>query len=419
MNREDKELDQLFRDASQQKTFEFKDEFWEEFERILPEKKGKKKIGVFWWLNSGLLVVAIISGGFFLSSKKASPQLAKNELNSVLSISSNSNIHHQNVAVPEMKNKKVNSITQKKSDKLDYISNTKPNYHNKISSINSITNNSEIKVLNNSKNQDNELVSSQKSDVNLNGIETLNTQKKAIEKSIVEVLNNNQEEIGLLDRKQFDLNLYPTYIKNGIYASKTKKWKAYIDGFYSVNQSPIINSTNGSNLSNGFGLGVGFIRSKSMWQLTGGLNVVAQQYSNLTINDRVKVYGFGVKNYQEDIYYRSLYTVEIPIYLGYSINNHSIQLGIVPGYLMATKLDYVLMLNNQIQEESSTYNYKKGLTNFMLKPSLKYSFKLAPTWQIGAMIQVQAISPIAKNIFTGIQNNHPLNGQLFIRKILY
>lgn len=415
MNREDKELDQLFKDASQQKTFEFKDEFWEEFEKMLPEKKGKKKIGVFWWLNSGLLVIAIIGGVIFFSSKDTSIHLAKNDLKNELTISNGSKNLNNNHVIHSINDKALNVKNKNNtSDKNINYSIEKSAYkankfYKKVSTIQE-----EIK----SKNID-DIITKQSSSNILKGTESLINPANLIEKSTIDELSNIKEDIGLLDKRQIDLCLYPSFIKNGIYASKTKKWRSYFDGFYSINQSPIINSTNGSNFSNGFGLGFGAIRSKSNWQLTGGLNLVAQQYSNLTINDRVKVYGFGVKNYQSEISYRSLYTIEFPIYAGYSIKNHTIQFGIVPSYLMLTKLDYVVLLNDQIQTESSAYNYKKGLTSFMLKPSLKYSFKIAPTWQIGAVIQIHAISPISKNIFTGIQNNHPLNGQLFIRKTIY
>lgn len=418
MNREDKELDQLFKDASQQKTFEFKDEFWEEFEKMLPEKKGKKKIGVFWWLNSGLLVIAMIGGVIFFSSKDTSIHLAKNDLKNELTISNGINYRNKNEIISTINKQNTKSVNVKNHDnktdkRIDYSRNQNAYKTNKV-------------VIEN-KNSQEENSSTNAKDLNKNQIRIANLNEREssinsvdlIEKSIIDKFNKSKEGIGLLDKRQLDLSLYPTYIKNGIYSSKTKKWKSYIDGFYSINQSPIINSTNGSNFSNGFGLGFGVIRSKSNWQLTGGLNLVAQQYSNLTINDRVKVYGFGVKNYQSEISYRSLYTIELPIYAGYSIKNHTIQFGIVPSYLMLTKLDYVVLLNDQIQTESSAYNYKKGLTSIMLKPSLKYSFKIAPTWQIGAVIQIHAISPISKNIFTGIQNNHPLNGQLFIRKTIY
>ena len=418
MNREDKELDQLFKDASQQKTFEFKDEFWEEFEKMLPEKKGKKKIGVFWWLNSGLLVIAIIGGVIFFSSKDTSIHLAKNDLKDELTISNGSNNLNQIDVIPSNNENNLSGLTTKKnnnsSDKsITYSVEQNANNSNKIYKKESAFQ-EEIKSIN-----VDDIVTKQSSINILKGTESLINPANLIEKSTIDELSNIQEDIGLLDKRQIDLCLYPSFIKNGIYASKTKKWRSYFDGFYSINQSPIINSTNGSNFSNGFGLGFGAIRSKSNWQLTGGLNLVAQQYSNLTINDSVKVYGFGVKNYQSEISYRSLYTIELPLYAGYSIKNHTIQFGIVPSYLMLTKLDYVVLLNDQIQTESSAYNYKKGLTSFMLKPSLKYSFKIAPTWQIGAVIQIHAISPISKNIFTGIQNNHPLNGQLFIRKTIY
>lgn len=388
MSWEDEHIDNLFREAASEQKVEFKNEFWEEFEKMLPEKK-KKKIGlIYWWFGAGFVaVVAIFS--FINLSNSNSEQSSERQI----SLVKNERI------IPNSKTKKQsinNSHSVKTIVKPEDRIVSHSNFETKYDQLKSFE-------LFNEESRTSEVT------------HEIHTSK--VEELLIQQIEN--EEVSL-NFKSYSFFTNATILSSNLIKSKSKKWHPYLDLYYSLNQSPIKNSELGSNFSNGFGFGSGMSYSSKVFNFTIGLNLAIQNYSNLMINDRAKVYGFGVTNYEQNINYNNFYLLEMPIYTGLKSKKHQIQIGIVSSYLLNTRLHYQLKEEELITQSGNYYNFRKGLNSIYFKPSIKYAFNISPTFQIGTVIQFQ-MNTILKDIqlFSGTENKHPINGQLFIRKTLH
>jgi hypothetical protein len=64
MTWKDEDIDKLFQEASKEKTFEFKEEYWDEMESMLPKKKRKFP---FIWIFSSILMSVSIAAVLFMN----------------------------------------------------------------------------------------------------------------------------------------------------------------------------------------------------------------------------------------------------------------------------------------------------------------------------------------------------------------
>jgi hypothetical protein len=195
------------------------------------------------------------------------------------------------------------------------------------------------------------------------------------------------------------------------------KWTLYFDFSASMGQAPMITSS-GSNLYSGFGIGTGINYSNGIWNINAGINSTFSTSNNLMVSERQKIHGFGAKTFDNEIKYKQLYQLELPLFVFIKKNNQAFQFGIVPSLFLGTKIQYESISNDEVIISNTSYGNYIGTSSFGLKPSIGYLYKITPTIQIGGNIQMQLISQTMNNYFNGNQRHLPLNGQIFIRKSL-
>ncbi|MBI1838072.1 MAG: hypothetical protein HYR91_12485 [Flavobacteriia bacterium] len=389
MSWEDKDIDKLFQEATENQKFEFKDEFWEEMEQMLPQKKSNKKLIYFWWSSLGIVAVSFTAIFLFIPSR-------------------NHQINHQNILTHHTKE----NIKQLSST-LKIEKTIKRTVKNTFESVNTANFNNNKNQINKKRILDNKTTFSSVLDRNQ---VVINNQENVLEHQLEDFASTSVDCV--LPLRYFS-NSYQelTFTKQKENLRKNKT-NIYFEVGYLKGQSPIISTEKGSNFTDAFAFGVGLVKSKSKWNYSFGVNLLTQSYSNLYINDRAKVYGFGVQNFEKNVDYKHLYQIDFPLYLDYKINKNIFNLGFSSSVLLSSKVNYELLMDKKIQEKESVYGYNEGLRKLNFKVSIRYAYHLNYNFQIGLGLQYQLLSSLNENVFTGIENHHPVNAQIFIKRTL-
>lgn len=404
MKWEDQDIDKLFQNASENPAPVFKEEYWTQFEKSLPVKKSKRKVGFYWWVIATSAVAVMIVGLWNLrgdreqlSSTKETEKLQFSESKSVIKNNNTSfSSTKKQVLENDLKGKMLQNprLSAALNEKLD-AQNVGTKATSVVSDFNSI------------------LVERESDPLPV-------TENSTVQQAILQETSNDDFSDIQLELKSLNNNYQELALSGILPAIKLKRTQFYFDLGVDLGQSAIKNFTNASNFYTGFSLGIGVMKSnKQKWNWSAGVNVAAHNYANLEINKRTKVYGFGVQNFERKINYKQLFQLEIPLFVGKCIQKHNFQVGLVPSFLIATRLNYAITQDQFTEHHNSVYGFRDGLKIFSLKPSLRYSYQILPKWQLGMSLQIQALSTINTNIFIGELSKHPLNGQIFIRRTIF
>jgi hypothetical protein len=417
MSLEDDKIDKLFRDASKNLSADFKEEYWEQFEAMLPEKK--KRRFPFVWFTSGLSIIALSFLFYFGTDDKNAVQKQN-----VSTIATTENSRKQSTA----SDKKTDFIKSSQTTSAALA-------EEKILSKNKLSNNTIDSETN--KHQTIKVTSEKAVEKYVREkIEPALGQSKEFNKSKIDIddklaiigenksiLAVNKNSILLVDKMPFlrfpSFSQPQSILHTQQMPHAITKLKFYAEISGKLGQSIIINNSLGSNITKGFGLGAGFSYSTKNWNFTGGISTNFTSLDNLYVRERVKVYGLGITNYDNEIKFKQLYNIEIPFAAGIIKNKHLVQLGISPTYIVSAKIDYASSIGDNVIISASTYGYKKGLYNWGLKPSIGYMYSLTSSIQIGGSIQMQLFSLIENNRFEGVQTRNPISGQFYIRKSIF
>ena len=410
MSWKDEDIDKLFQDASKEKTFEFKEEFWNEMEAMLPNKKKRKF--PFIWVFSALIVCTGVIGVVSVQDHSANsihttnkstiktnnPEtLAKTTTNTSTDKKQSTDVNQ--LIADNTTSKRTNNVSSKTSPEVTSVSSMSDKPLKNTSTI-------PVSILN------------QGTDGSYSNFNrTISSQTNAAEPIMQIHDKGSVDKLNLLSIRENDYT--KTLAPGIIFGPAVHKWSIYFDLTTSMGQSPISSYSLGSNLSFGMGLGAGINYSTGSWNLNAGLSTSFTSFDNLYVKERVKIYGFGVQNFDNEIQYKTLFNAELPLMAGFKAKNHTFQFGVVPSVLIGSKISFESKTNDEIYASSTVYGYRTGLANFGLKPTIGYMYKITPSLQIGGTIQMQVISPIVNNIYEGPINNLPINGQIFIRKSLF
>ena len=417
MSLEDDKIDKLFQDASKNLSADFKEEYWEQFEAMLPDKK--KRRFPFIWFTSGLSIIALSLSFFFGTDDKDAAQ--KENFSTIASTENSrkqSATSHKNTEYLKSSHTTSTKLPAEKTlSKNKVSSNTIDPEKNTYQTINVTSKRTLEKYVR----EQIEPIIGQYKEFNKSKIDVAD--KLAIiaeNKSILAVDKNKIVQVDKMPFLRFPKVSQPHSILNTQQMPHAiKKLKFYTEISGKMGQSIIINTSLGSNLSKGFGLGAGFSYSTKDWSFTGGISTNFTSLDNLYVRERVKVYGLGVTNYDNEIKFKQLYNIEIPFAAGIIKNKHLVQLGISPTYIVSSKIDYASSVGDNVVISASTYGYKKGLYNWGLKPSIGYLYSLTSSIQIGGSIQMQLFNLIESNRFEGMQTRNPISGQFYIRKSIF
>lgn len=427
----DEEIDKLAQESAANSSFEYKNEYWTEFEAMLSKKR--KGDSIIWFFSAFLFVGLIGTSLIFNETFKNSTTLSKVNQNNVTSITlakttneNSSNQKSENNNFESQQNQKNNGAIQAKSN---------------VASSKNVNNTIDKKYYSKTASQTNKITI----DPSILAVALGSTFEREVENETKqEEFSKDLKPINNLDEQDLNDEIAPEYeVENEDFVSKLPllalktqettspeimpmaslhnerelpaKASFYVIALGGVSQSLI---TPSNNISNSFGLGLGAQIQKGRFTFTTGLNGIWSNHKDLKLTRSAKVYGFGSNQYNYEFNYRQIYTLEAELTAGYKFGRHLINVGVRPSYIVGTKVGITESIDEKSNIERNEYGHVNGLNRFGIKPMLGYSFDITNSLKVGLNVGVEMMPKIQEGFLVGSNNRFPIDGQIYLRHSL-
>jgi hypothetical protein len=396
MSWSDDEIDKLVRDAFNEQTFEFRNEYWQDIERQLPVNKRRKPLTVFY---SAVVLVSMISigYGFFHQNK---PAMTKSEFK----------LPHTVVAKAQK-----NEQTSQKNHFLDshLTSNSKGNQYNHFEPVeNGIT--TEISPAHTERtsaevNTDDSFseLAGNFNPANRFDIESINTDSYFVD--------------SLYTHETIDLHQVENQLENSnrtLTRMNTPKIRYWTETVAGIGQGWAEDKTNShfANTSVGFNAGIQLPVNRFTFSLGAGLK--STFFDKLTINERTKIYGFSVDQLENTYTFKSVVSITLPISLSYTFGRQSLSFNLTPSMNVSCSLNKTQYMNgNKLSDQDGVANVNL-FQKYRFETGIGYDYFVNEKLKVGLRCNIQLLQPIASDRFTGAPVKNPFEGQLYIRRIL-
>lgn len=421
----DEEIDKLAQENAANSSFEYKNEYWTEFEAMLPKKS--KGDGFVWFFSAflfvGLIGTSLVFNESFKNStnplnvkqdKITSTTLASNTTDNIQksenTILTNKEIQ-QNTIVTNSKDVSTKSPDNKTNNKSNYNSASASTFNKKNIKPNSLAialGNANGKLV---KNKTSEKVIIDK-EQKLDGVNQVNKSNQ-----IGSLLDENISKLPLLGLKSQETNSPEIMPMETLHNERELPAKAsfYVLALGGVSQSLI---TPSNNISSSFGLGLGAQIQKGRFTFTTGINGIWSNHKDLNLTRSAKVYGFGSSLYNYEFKYKQIYTLEAELTAGYKFGRHLINVGVRPSYIVGTKVSITESVDEKNNIERNEYGHVNGLNRFGIKPMIGYSFDITNSLKVGLNVGVEMMPKIQEGFLEGSNNRFPIDGQIYLRHSL-
>jgi hypothetical protein len=418
MNLNDKNIEQVFRDAAQNSDApRYDHSYWSEVNSIL-DSDDKRKRGLIYWSVAGSLVVAFLISSLFIVNN--------NESN--LSLADNSNISSEpidesqkalerktfseNSTSTEVKNKNITNIQSNSNQTNSKDSKSKSNIgENKY--VSSIKKSSKLKNAVNFKENIPLTADIQNSDkVKSDSFEKQNEQSKVKSLNYPDSPENREVEMLLpkiveLEQIQVNNKLLPIRATKGKSLNLYAKISAGLMENYETSR-PFQSSV--------FDLSLNIEYKKEHVLFRTGLGLQTTSNADLVVSERAKVYGFGITTHQNNLSYQSLYDIYIPAEIGYNLNNTSFGFGGQLNYMFGTSMNYEKLKNNIVISKAKIKGFNEGLNTFTAQGYIWMEQKLTSRFVAGIKVGTNLNSRIKEGrYFNESSTTNPLYGQITLR----
>lgn len=188
----------------------------------------------------------------------------------------------------------------------------------------------------------------------------------------------------------------------------------YLEGNVGLSQS-LITPSNQLFARYGGGLGINIHTNK--WTTTLGLNASVSNHNDIELSRVAKYYSYGSQMVTHTINYKALYAFEGVLSVTRNFGRHGVIVGIRPSYLMTTKVDYTRTDDQEeVSQRKELVGFTDGINRFGLKPTVGYSFMLNEKWNAGVNLGVQMMETFKTDFITKDNNRFPIDGQFYIRR---
>ena len=168
----------------------------------------------------------------------------------------------------------------------------------------------------------------------------------------------------------------------------------------------------------GITLGVGYQYVRPGIGYAVGLHVTSSFVRNMEIIRKSRIYGFGVTNYEQNLKYKQLTYLEVPISINYVHLKNTFTIGVAPTYLISTMMNFSERQELEVINERNYYGQKIGLKTLGMETMIGYQRLIKNNWSVGVNLGVTLFQQIEDNNFENRAVAFPLHGQLILRKSL-
>ncbi len=426
----DEEIDKLFQDSANAQSFEYDNAYFREIEAALPvTKKGND----FLWMGMAMLFIVALTSGYFMNDSSENRingtenQLAQVELNKSETLGSNSR-------------SETNQTEINKAEITDQTTGSELNVLDGSHKVIKTRQNGQTASLS-AKNPLIELNASDKMAISVAeenariaiGKAHRVTDEKLLAEAQVKAQDARieiQADRAQLDTKQLpisatlksksvseiDQNLDRTVLASTfpVFGQLRPKSAFYLELNSGMSQS-LITPEVYSSVS--YGGGIGIESYLENFNLNTGLNLKVSNYRDLELTRTWKQYNFGSTSGMDNYNYKNIYSLELPITLGYNFGQHNFNIGVRPSLLIGAKITHQSFLNEELTRSEEIYGFAGGLKRFGLKPTIGYAFHMNK-WTIGANVGVQLMQSVNEADINGLNNRFPIDGKIYLRRTI-
>lgn len=414
----DEEIDNVFGEAADKQSFEYRPEYWKDIEKQLPVSKNRKPL--FWWVTASVFFIGLLS--LFFVGGNNSNSIINNSVNQIASNVTPDNEEFVNSKLGDVKENQESFTSEKNNSKKtetlkEQVQTTRNNEKQSFEKKNTPNFANTPHATDN-----NETVDFSK-DMNTIGFKENETPIEESDEVVTKDEKMNEEiettEIGTLPFQSLIFETKSAELVSGqLKAKNNSDLKMFVELNGSIGQAWTSNEEN-QNLANGsLGVATGVLIPANKFIFSAGLGFQATKLDDLRIKERTIVYGFGSNILENTYQFNSIYEINLPLSLGYSAGRHSVEFGVNTSMKLFTSV-----LRTQSLDGNQTI-YSKGIANvslfnrFGIQPSLGYGFFVNEKVQIGVRGSVQLIQPIQSDRFTGTKIKMPIEGQVYLKRTI-
>jgi hypothetical protein len=457
----DEEIDDLFRDGASNQSFEYDNSYFSEIEAALPVNgKGKD----FLWLGTALVFVAVLTTGYLVNNANntsfdTTEQLANLDLNtedtntemnsndrSAETSAQDQNTSNNNVELTDLSNELSNPESSVANTQFTASINANANQSSSINDASAqngqngpltsmydlATRNVSAKSKNNVDAANSTLavsiigqnVTQESGNENLSQLR--NDAEASSEKQFIRETSPITASLTLNGVSQLDQGLNKNVAPHSIppvLGELRPKATLYFELNAGISQSLI---TPSEYTSKSFGGGLGVETHLGNFNLTTGVNFKASYHNDLFLSRKGKVYGFGSQLGVNTYDIRKIYSIEMPIMLGYNVKGHNFNFGVRPSLVVGSQTVHQAFENqtllrteemNGLIEANVDGEYLPALMRFGVKPVVGYAYRFNQ-WTVGANVGVQLMQSVNEEVMDGFNNQLPIDGQIYLRRTI-
>jgi hypothetical protein len=450
------DMDTLLNEKISAMKFEFKDAYWAEMEVLLDQQKSKK--GFFWWIFGSTTIALLTLSLFWIyvvpTNQYSSERVITQQTENIETFKSNSEMNTTDLK--NQKNDHLNSVNVEKEEQIKtnssaQVTTSPKSNRNKIASSNkavssnvdklSYTNSVTVATKTNQKSEKNELAQNsleKKSISNLIAANEHQIQPDELAKTSKNEVIVQQKERSIESSNQLaHSTTNASIIAPGVdqmpilpFPSLNKNLLIPSSPIELAQRKPLMTHSFFAEAGIGYGanrfsklnfggekvhLGFVYQLEKANWGLKTGLNVSWTSVNGLNYFSSHKIYGFSSRIVSNQLNYRSLTNLNIPLEATYHIKKHTIGLGVQLNVLLTTASKSRNWSDAQMNTKLE-WNYRENLKPVSLAAVFDYTYNITKRWNIGAAFSY-SITPILVNeqrVFSN-QLARMFSGQLFIQ----
>ncbi len=406
MSWEDKDIDDLFKEAAESVRFEYRDAYFDAIDAQLPLRK--RRVG---WIWLSVLALVLTVGGLWMF-KGADVEMGRNQ------ISTSDEVNLTIEKVGETSTEEIGTI--EKSEFKDTTSEV--NYRiakatettvqqPEISSIENRV--PEQQLANDSQSLQNE--EEIKLAQNEIGHEILLTNDEDQLVSNEGKVDSNHEDLVMKDESlNEELIINAPHDLAVVSPSLKNKRAMFVEAGAGLGQSYIRSLEGGTNKMTTYSFQLGYSYQRGSWsyQAAGGINY--KSFNNLNIADRSEIYGFGLTTYENRYSFSSLTSAQLSIGLNYTVKKHKIGLSVSTLIPVSTRITYEEFENGEMVASGSAY-VDNSYFRMSIEPELRYLFSLNKSIDLGLKVFTPIWNPINSDRILGERAAMPINGQVVMK----
>jgi len=409
-------IDALYRAKSNNLSFEYNSSYWDEMAAMLPNNK--KRLDFLWFFTS-FVFVGLISSLFFINgpittekdvnysadnlyNKNGTNNKNKNSSGDVESSIAESNVKGDNNSSNQ---ETLASQNELNASSVENGASSTDNTANRVAGpvISSSANN--VVTITSLENENSAPVHSV-NDSQITEPEFSQTPKVSTTSEQEIILATKELEMGIIDR-----DLAPSSFKTLKVPVTTNLYIELNGGISQALTSP------SESIASSLGLGIGTSFQKGRFIFTTGVNAIMSNHSDMLLSREAKVYGFGSELYRYNLEYKQTYSLEGVFTVGYKLGRHTISIGCRPSYMLNSRV-IINQQGPQGIERNDVYGFMDGLNRFGIKPMVGYSVNLSHGLILGINVGAQVVQTVNEEFVNGQNSQLPIDGQIYLRKLI-